>query len=143
MLMWRDEYGWVHDKTITRVVYPVDKIKQTRIDGQELPDGRIKFVGFENVLTIEELLTKLSSDHYHKYIDGRAYYKVPNAIRCYSEKEFYNDMLQYCMPTHYKDFLVGESYSRKEWEFFINFLKEAGTRLSEIKHSPKIFSTYI
>ena len=100
--------------------------KRTEISYRNLKNDTVEFVGFKNVMTLDEIDKEIgNSSRVHQYAAGRSYFSIPAflGIRIWNRKE--NSLS--------KDFVVGQKYALREWDFFIDFLTESGERYGEIK----------
>lgn len=106
--------------------------KRTEISYRNLKNGNVEFVGYKNVMSLDEIDEEIGGENRtHRYAQGRCYYEIPQlfgkgktfGIRLWNRKE---SVLG-------RDFIVGCQYAKSDWDFFIDFLTEAGERYGEIK----------
>ena len=101
--------------------------KRTEISYRNLKNGTVEFAGYKNVMTLSDIDKEISwYSRVNQYAAGRCYYAVTdegNSIRIWNRKE---NVLG-------RDFTVGNKYTAKDWDFFIDFLTEAGERYGDIK----------
>lgn len=126
---------------------------QTEIDYREV-GNKVEFVAFRNVLNLDDIEEVLGGhggivgSGYMKYIGGgRAFYALydnnTTTIRIFSEKEINPQKDYNSYKVHYKDYFVGTQYSQNEWNHFIQWLKDAGERFTEIKHKKAEVQTIV
>lgn len=99
--------------------------KRTELVYKNAKNGYVVFLGFKNVMTLKEIDKEIGNDvRVHSYAAGRCYFR-PNGtdfIRIFSRKEGIA-----------KEYFSGGLYSQEDWNFFIDFLREAGERYADIK----------
>lgn len=104
-------------------------MKQAKIQYKMTKNGRVLFVGYANVMTCKDLFGALSNRLFHEYFNGRSFCSLDDVgkkgIRISEPRESDRG-------THYRDYNPGEEYTTGEWQFFVKFIKEAGTRFSKI-----------
>lgn len=102
--------------------------KRTEIFYRNLKNGNVEFVGYKNVMNLNQIDKEIGSENRaHCYATGRCYYENPEnlvfGVRIWNRKE----------KVLGRDFIVGKQYAKSDWDFFIQFITEAGERYAEIK----------
>lgn len=106
--------------------------KRTEISYRNLKNGNVEFVGYKNVMTLEQLDKEIGGDiRAHRYATGRCYYEIPQLFG--KGKTFGIRLWHRQESVLGRDFIAGHQYDKSTWAFFIQFLVEAGERYGEIK----------
>lgn len=119
---------FVPRKLIQELLKGDEMSKRTEISYRNLKNDTVEFVGFKNVMTLDEIDKEIGKENRtQSYASGRCYFKTFNgagstSISIWNRKEKIDRI-----------FTIGTKYSTRDWHFFIDFLLEAGERYGEIK----------
>lgn len=99
-------------------------MKQANIEYKDNLNNTVTFTGFKNVLGAKDIRTSLGTKRASTYFMKGGFFtgnETKNIIQCFDHVN----------PT--KTFVVGQTYTKKEFSTFLTFCKKAGTRLSVVR----------
>lgn len=101
-------------------------MKKTEIDSYVSMDGSVVITGFRNIATAEEIKNELGKEGLRLYRQGTSYFFDTGDIILFEQDSESKNVWQKAR--------INKGHTTKEWfEIYINLMRDAGKRLSEIR----------